>query len=225
MATHFPYPEDPDYNLALDFIQAGPELSPPDETDAAAPIRDGDPYLWGTLFAWLLIRSLGNMGVELDAKQLSRTWLDEWLLGKITAEALHQMGISFERAQQAVVIIKILLTQRDCDGEKSSLKKQALSMLEGWLGDPVAQGYLGINRYQDKLWFNKESFSKLLWWIFSAQVINTISQEKFTASDLAQNSAAIIISRITECWKIVEILKQAEERSSYQVSKLLAALE
>ena len=34
------------------------------------------------------------------------------------------------------------------------------------LSDSDALNYLGVNRYQDILWFNKEAFEDLMWWLF-----------------------------------------------------------
>jgi hypothetical protein len=73
------------------------------------------------------------------------------------------------------------------------------------------QQFLRVNRYGDVLWFNREAFEQLLWWLFVAATVQT------TASRPAAEAAADILA----AYKLVEQLHQAEERSGYQVEELV----
>ena len=44
-------------------------------------------------------------------------------------------------------------------------KSIAYQILSSILSDSDALNYLGVNRYQDVLWFNKEAFEDLMWWL------------------------------------------------------------
>ncbi|HZG69306.1 MAG TPA: hypothetical protein VEZ12_21410, partial [Herpetosiphonaceae bacterium] len=53
----------------------------------------GDPAVWGALLSWLFTQSLGRVAGEEGYEQQSRTWIDEWLLGKIIAGTLQDLGL------------------------------------------------------------------------------------------------------------------------------------
>ena len=43
------------------------------------------------------------------------------------------------------------------------------------LSDSDALSYLGVNRYQDVLWFNKEALEDLMWWLYIIAAIEIFS--------------------------------------------------
>ena len=88
-------------------------------------------------------------------------------------------------------------------------------MLESWLKDDEIQQFLQVNRYRGVLWFNKEAFEQLLWWMLLVAVV-TISADPL-------RSAAEVSHEIVTAYDIVRRLQRAEEESGYQVEKLLEA--
>ncbi|MCK4316311.1 MAG: hypothetical protein KAX24_11120, partial [Anaerolineae bacterium] len=94
-------------------------------------------------------------------------------------------------------------------------KKQAYRVLESWLKDDEMQQFLQVNRYRGVLWFNKEAFEQLLWWMLLVAVV-TISADPL-------RSTAEVSQEIVTAYDIVRKLQQAEEESGYQVEKLLEA--
>jgi hypothetical protein len=183
-----------------------------------APASDDEPAVWGPLLAWVFTRDLGLL-VKADAPQearlVSRSWLDELLLGKITAEALQGMGMSESDAQRAVSRIKLLMShslrQKDPKGKPLPVDK----LLQGWLKDNDFQQYIGTNRYQDVLWYNKESFEDILWWLYLASAVDILAEGK---------NAAETTRLLVECCETVQILKEAEAKSDFKIEKLLANL-
>ncbi|OGO29233.1 MAG: hypothetical protein A2136_00065 [Chloroflexi bacterium RBG_16_54_11] len=83
------------------------------------------------------------------------------------------------------------------------------------LSDTDAQGYLGVNRYQDILWFNKESFEDLLWWLFIAAVVEISSQH--LQGDQPNETGQLIL----RCYQEVADLVATAEASGYKLEKLL----
>ena len=71
------------------------ETAPRDKSRKAALVRSlpaNDKAVWGTLFGWTMVHSLGK---ALDAEgytEVSRDWIDEWFLGRIIAAALREFG-------------------------------------------------------------------------------------------------------------------------------------
>jgi hypothetical protein len=88
-------------------------------------------------------------------------------------------------------------------------------VLESWLKDDEVQQFLQVNRYRGVLWFNKEAFEQLLWWMLVVAVV-TISADPL-------RSTAEVSQEIVTAYDIVRKLQQAEEESGYQVEKLLEA--
>ncbi len=84
------------------------------------------------------------------------------------------------------------------------------------------QRFIGVNRYQDVLWFNQESFEQLLWWLFASSVIDlTARQAAIPAAEDEQTS--LVAQSIVEHYDLIKRLQKAEHESHYQVEKLLEA--
>jgi hypothetical protein len=188
----------------IDYLKYGP---------AAVPdVGLGDDLqTWATLLGWLFTHNLGRVVEEDDVAQVSRTWIDEWLLGKITAGALQDLGLDEGTAWWSVATIKILTTHQRWFELEAAEETRAYRVLTSWLEDDDVRRFLQVNRYQDVLWFNQEAFEQLLWWMFVIATV-TISAD-----------AALEIDNITELYGFVEALQEAEEASGYQVEALLDA--
>jgi len=68
--------------------------------------------------------------------------------------------------------------------------------------------FLQVNRYHGVLWFNKEAFEELLWWLWLVAVVQIGADPQRADEMLA-------------CSEIIKQLCQAAEKSGYQVEKLL----
>jgi hypothetical protein len=169
---------------------------------------DDDPTAWGTLCGWLFVHNLGKMAAVPGFEEVSRSWLDEWQLGRIVSGALLDLGLAQETVDYAVTLIK-LLTAHQHWLERGDAE-QLYEMLSSLLQDSDVQRALLVNRNQDILWFNKEAFEQLLWWMF---VITTIAS-RATASKRAT-------AEMLRCWEIIRALQQVSKASGYQVEKLL----
>ena len=173
---------------------------------------------WGTLFGWLFTHALGKVVSEEGYAERSRSWLDEWLLGRIVAGALQDFGLDEEAAWWAVTLIKSLITHQRWFASAEAApgrRSQAHRVLETWLRDGDVQQFLQINRYRDVLWFNKEAFDQLLDWMLRVATVQISTDPHRTANEVAEEIAA--------CDDVVKHLQQAEEESGYQVGKLLEA--
>ena len=194
----------------------------PDRLDIQHPLSnlDDDPFVWGSLFGWLFVHPLGQIVDQPDDILRSRSWIDEWVLGKIIAGVLVQaFGMSEAIAWQAVTVIKILTTHqgwyRDADRtDATGADKQLPSgLLKSLLEDGDVQQFLRVNRYKGTLWFNKEAFDQLLWWLQLLAVVE-ISADPLRPPDSAARD-------IMACGSILRDLQRAGDQSGYQVEKLL----
>jgi glycosidase len=175
-----------------------------------------DPSTWGTLLGWTFIHSIGKIAGEDGLEERSRIWIDEWSLGKIIAGTLRDFGTDEPSAWQAVGTIKLLTAHQRWFEVESSKKERIYRVIESLLKDTEVQRFLQVNRYQEVLWFNKEAFDRLLWWML---VISAVA----SSADPSRPQTEVD-GEIVGCYNIVHELQQAEEKSNYQIEKLLAAV-
>jgi glycosidase len=191
---------DPDYVAAVDYIRSS--------------LGDGEPA-WGALLAWLFTHPLGKLVTDIDHPGQSRSWVDEWLLRKIIAGMLRDLGADEAAASRGVLLVNALISQQSCLPEHASDPKPAYSILEAWLKDDDVRGFLQVNRYQSVLWYNKEAFDQLLGLMLLAAIVDSASQPKREPKEAAE--------AITTHYEVVRALRQAQAESGYRVDNLLAA--
>ncbi len=199
LAERFPLPRSRKYKAAVQMIGAH---------------LDDQPAAWGTLLSWVFTHRLGQM-VRQEGSELSRSWIDEWLLGKLIASTLQDMGLDEGAAWWAVGTVKILIEHQNwCQGGLPQ-KEHTHQILRTWLQDGQVQQFLQVNRYRDVLWFNREAFRKFLAWMLTVATVEISADPERTPEAVAKE----IVAR----YDVIKRLQQAEEKSGYQVAELLEA--
>jgi hypothetical protein len=115
-----------------------------------------------------------------------------------------------------MTVIKMLTSQQRWFEAKSLDQKQADATLELLLKDEDLRRFLQINQYQDAWWFNKEAFGEMLWWLMIVAAL-TIGSDPL-------RPVHAVIEELERCYSMIQEWQQAEEKSEYQVEKLLSAL-
>jgi glycosidase len=173
-----------------------------------------DVAIWGGLLGWLFVHALGELVDEVDSAERSRSWIDEWLLGRVIADTLRELGLDESTAVQTVTAVKLMTSRQHLfEGQADERADQILGTL---LRDAEAQQLLRVNRYREVLWFNKEAFDALLLWLL---LLPTVTASR---DPLHPNSAAVAL--VSARYRIVEQLRQAASMSDYQTEKLRAAV-
>ena len=170
---------------------------------------------WLVLISWCFLHNLGRLVNPTDYANQTLSWLDEWQIGKSLESVFQEFGFSSENSWSMVNLIRLLISQQDWVDKLPSQSMKEL--LESWLASPEIQIKIGLNRFNDSLWFNIESFEDFLWWMDIVAVLHAAS-----SPDLDSNT---IIESIISTDKIVRKFKAAEKKSGYQVQKLLARFE
>ena len=168
--------------------------------------------IWNCLFGWVFIHALGKVTGSADFAEQSRSWMDEWLLGRIVTGTLRELGDDEQQAALAVVVIK-RMTSYQSWFETPELE-HAYQLLEALLSDTEVQQILRVNRYQDVLWFDKHAFERLLWWMLAVAVVSLSAGAAASETDAAGTIGA--------AYRTITQLRAAAEASGYQVEKLLA---
>ena len=210
----FPLPRSRKYQQAMKYLHAGKIES--------SPWRSSNARTWGILIGWLTICDLGKTMTDLGYEEISRSWIDEWLLNKIIVGTMNDLGLDERSAWRAVTLIKLLTTHHNWwkvlePGQTKGDQGTAYQFLTSILLDSEAQKYLGVNRYQGVLWFNKESFEDLLWWLYIIAVV------ELSSLHLRDDAFESVTKVILACFAVVTHLQKAEDASNFQVEKLLEA--
>jgi glycosidase len=198
--SHFPFPGSRQYQQSLSFIKDG--------------IKE-DESTWYTLFLWNDLRLLGRViSNGDDYSMISRSWLEEWGLIRMVRTELEQLGLSHEEIIRIEVILRILIQHQNWVCTLADTNSYGL--IRTWLADEDVRSFLNVNRYQEKLWFNKESFEELIWWMMTAALIRLSGDPEISLAEL--------IERLFNAYAHIEKILEAEGTSDYQVEKLLLGL-
>jgi len=192
---------------------------PPEGKTAAEYLMEkliGETSSWYTIFNWLFVHALGRVVSQTDFEERSRSWIDEWRLGKTIASVLGDLGLEEKAAWKSVSVVKLLAKHQRWYEVKRSDQNQAYRVLESLLKDGEVHQFLQVNRYNDILWFNREAFDELRWWLFLVAVVEISSDPLRSAHE--------VVKDVEECYTIIKTLHQAEKKSSYQLEKLLEAV-
>ena len=92
---------------------------------------------------------------------------------------------------------------------------RAASLLDAWFNDDATREFLGTNLFDGILWFNKEAFGSLLYWMDALAVVRL-------SVDAARKPKKIA-AEIGAVYEVVRALRAAERKSKYQVENLRAA--
>ncbi len=142
---------------------------------------------------------------------------------------LQGLGLGTYEAAQAVTLVKALIPHQDWY-EASSKKraapelrteKRTYRLLSALLQNPDVQQAMGVNQYEDTLWYNKEGFDALLTALFAVAVAD-VTSDAITRDTDAKRSR--VIKALKKRAKMIKKLRKADRKSEYEVEKLLAAL-
>jgi len=175
----------------------------------------GEISLRSTLLGWLFVHALGKVVNRTEFAEQSRSWIDEWGLGRTIAGVLMDLGLEEEAAWRSVALIKLLTRYQHWFQVKVSAANQAHQILESLLKDSEVHQFLKVNRYDDILWFNREAFDELTRWLLRVATMEINSSLRPTSQR---------INEMKRCKEIIGKWEEAEEKSEYQVARLLQAL-
>ncbi len=198
--TLFPLPNAHRYQAALNHLQNTLSL---------------DPSFWITLFAWCLTHRLGDIVSVEENPSISRSWMDEWRLGKIIADVSREMGVDEAESWHIVNRVKLMISEQNW--MKPTSRRSAHQLVLSWLEDPEIRVFLGVNRYQGILWFNQQAFDTFLSWLYVIAIIQSGSRPGNTPSSF--------IEGVLSLYDVISEIKQSEEKSGFQVDQLIQALE
>ncbi|MCX8118336.1 MAG: alpha-amylase family glycosyl hydrolase [Desulfobacterota bacterium] len=201
--------------LYLPVLTRRPQLFRPKGLKALAEYLhqnlQGSPDPYPTLLSWLFVhfakramdRKEGPKGLGPDPEQ---GWIDEAVV-----DTLRGLGVEEEIASRSVRLIHLLIRHGGWFEEEDLLR-----VVEDLFEDPEASQFLGVNLYQDLLWFHQESFEELLWWWMLIAALQIGYHPLRPAKE--------VIRGLERSWSMIQRLQEAERRSQYQVGRLKSIL-
>jgi hypothetical protein len=149
--------------------------------------------------------------------------MDEWMLNKIFISTLNDLGLDDRSNWRAVTLVKLLTSHhawwnRIASAPDKKSRSAEYLTLTSILSDSDALGYLGVNRYQDVLWFNKEAFEDLMWWLY---IIAAVESSGAEGSDKPGEDSGTSILR---CYNTISNILINAQASGYKIEKLLDLL-
>jgi glycosidase len=199
----YPYPRSIKYKDAIEFLNS---IIPDKQQNTFKAI----------LWSWVISNQTGKLNSPEQYELQSRSYIDEWLIGKIIIQMFNNIGADEYNASRFLTLIKILVTHQNWFNGDYPKTSREYHIFYHLLHDREVQQFLQINKFEDKLWYNKESFEILCQWLFIISVIHYSSQKEMKAQEVA--------SGIAESYGIVCKWLDTEKKSEYQVEKLLDGL-
>jgi len=165
------------------------------------------------LAVWALLKPIGRI---LDGGELSGagSLIDEWLLDDILRPVLEACDTPIRTLPATIDLIKLLAAHQDWYANVEKDGDLSVSM-ERLLEDETVRRWLGENRYKGTLWFNRESYLELIWWLFMAGMVEIHEKTE---------EGAPREKRGRELFEVSKKLLDAMEKSRYQVELLVGNL-
>lgn len=168
--------------------------------------------IWVTAFSFIFISSIGELTEPAESQFQTQSWFEEWQFAKVIREIGEEYHYGDSQKQLMSQTIYTLL------GISGWHKNFEINQFEGWfkslLSKPYIQQFLNVNRYQGKLWFNKEMFEVLAWWLFAIAIIEIGSNPKISNNTIFEK--LLILNNVRK------ILMDKMEKSEFRFDKLLA---
>ena len=174
---------------------------PAPQTPALANLWEAkgeDAGLWAGWIVSLVLESIGT-------PDQARSWMDEWFLNRIVLSAMTEMGMDAGNADKIVFALKLATIEpAPLLNEHHSTPADLLNYA---LNDRDGQGLLGVNHFQDIVWYSGDGMDLLALWLLG---VGVMSADDDDARDARETAVASLYS--------------ASKRADYQLEKLKALL-
>jgi glycosidase len=168
---------------------------------------------WLALLAWSFISPLEFLDNEGNSSEHVLAWIDEWQLSRRMQQVFAEMGKDANQVNHIMLVVRILTLQQFWFEKPSRPPKE---LMESWFAVNEIRQFLGVNRYKDVLWFNKEAFEEFLWFMNISALVSVSRKPKVTSTEILE--LVMMLSEFTKKFK------KALKESRYQVAGLLDAL-
>ncbi len=174
------------------------------------------PAIWGTILGWLFVHAIGKLAGSKSVAEQSLIWIDEWKLERLLISAHFDSGAGNGSSRRSVQLIRLLTRHQNWFEPDRTDQNRAFDVSNSLLKDDEVRKFIQVNEHDGILWFNKESFEELLFWLMLAAVVEIGSRPL--------DSPAQVLKKIEACHGVIQKIQEAEMKSEYRVDKILMAL-
>ena len=158
---------------------------------------------WATLLSWILTRHLGEIVDRKDPHGRVIGWFDEWLLGRVIERTIAELGPV--EARRVVDTVRLLLVVEGLWATDGGAVDMA-SVLSTLTARDPGRAFLGINRWDEVLWYRAEAMSELAGWLRVVANLKTWDDPETVVTvegALARMENAIVESR----FRVIDLLE------------------
>ena len=175
-----------------------------------------DSWTWVALFGRLVAEALMNVaepaGSGPDRPGTFATF-NSLELAPVLAAVFRNLGLDEGAAWRLVGLIRMLRTlPLPSVVAGRAAKDRPAALVRALLAGDAARAYMGVNIWEDVTWFNRKSFSHVLWWMFALEALDAAALETGPAH-----------KRLAEARRLTDALTRAAELSGYQLDRLEGA--
>jgi glycosidase len=152
-------------------------------------------------YLWIILYNLGSVQDKNFRAMLSLSWYDELLFTKIIRNVLNEAGVPGSETEYTLNLVRVLIIQSEWSVQ---FHKNPGAALHALFEQPESNRFLQVNRYQETLFFHRESFEQLM---------NALSILTMMHLGATKKSASVISNVLK--------LKKSAEKCGYQVEELL----
>lgn len=174
-----------------------------------------DRTLWATLAAWITLQPLAAVAPPDESAedgQRACAYFDEWLLARPVQAAFQAFGLTPAQAERGLALLRRLLS---LEGLPDAPAARARSLF----ADAETQQFLGVNRFDEVLWYNAEAFTDLINLLALRDMLAQIA-----AAPAAPADPRALPKAITACHAALLALRQAHAAAGYQMEALFEGM-
>ncbi len=137
-----------------------------------------------SLATWMVVSQFHTQIPGVNSPSDGLDWIKKWKLDQSVLHTLTKMGVREDAANLEILFLSLAVKYQDWFIEDRT--KTFSQILKGWLIASDIRESLKVNFYEDTLWYHKESFAELTWWmeivpIFKA--FSTAESNRVTAAE------------------------------------------
>ncbi|MBI3193536.1 MAG: hypothetical protein HYZ34_03590 [Ignavibacteriae bacterium] len=144
---------------------------------------------WHVAVSWMSLQHLTNL------RDTGSDIFDDWKLERIFTQAFSKLETQNSFRDYELVKLLVVFSK-----DKEQTFTQRLTKL---LDAPLAEQFIGINQWQDELYFSKEKFEELLDWLTITETVTLLAERK--------TSSVLKVQLQTLLEESTEIRNQAEK--------------
>ncbi len=155
--------------------------------------------------AWTVTEGLSALLHTGSPTGASWSLMNDLHLSQPMKDVFRGAGLDEGKADYAVRLVKLVTEWSDWHEED-----QIQDILPRMLEEPEIQDFLLVNRYNDIVWFNKDRYEDMVWWLFAATAVRCTGRNQGN-----------LCGEIHTIFDLIHYWLQIEEESGYKFTKLL----